>query len=183
MPNKLKLKKKGKKNKPSYASDPIKKLLNPITKRKNHDRYGWIPNEEDYAKIERLAGQGLNREQISHVLGVSRATFSRKTAADEKIEAAIKDGRSKAIAMVSNRLFQDALEPRNLGAQVFYLKNQAGWRDRADVELTGKDGGPIETADKTEYTDDERAIRIASILEAVRIRKAKVELLKKGKRK
>ena len=57
-------------------------------------------------------------------------------------------------------------------AYIFTMKNVAGWRDRVDVEHTGKDGGPIEVKERKErlrdiFQDDvlcEAAVTIAKQL-------------------
>lgn len=53
--------------------------------------------------------------------------------------------------------------PPDTTAAIFWLKNRRPdeWRDKTQQELTGKDGGPIETVD---MTDNEVARRIAFIL-------------------
>jgi len=54
-----------------------------------------------------------------------------------------KKGRSKGVAIVVNSLFESA-KNGNLGAQCFFLKNTAGWTDRQDLAVAGKDGGPLQ---------------------------------------
>ena len=49
----------------------------------------------------------------------------------------IKRGKDKGIATITNALFNSAKEG-NLGAQIFYLKNRAGWKDKIETEHTGE---------------------------------------------
>lgn len=57
--------------------------------------------------------------------------------------------------------------PPDTTACIFWLKNRRrdAWRDRQDLEHTGKDGGPIETREMSEL---EVARRLAFILESAR---------------
>ena len=99
--------------------------------------------DEILRKVEALAAQGLSQEQIASCIGCSLATISRRKLDNEKFDAAIKNGNAKGIATVTNALFQNA-KGGNLGAQIFYLKNRAGWRDKQEVEQSGPGGGPIQ---------------------------------------
>jgi hypothetical protein len=53
--------------------------------------------------------------------------------------------------------------PPDTTSMIFWLKNRqpARWRDVKAMELTGKDGGPIETADKT---TDQKIAELAEIM-------------------
>src|SRR3990167_2819073 len=124
-----------------------------IADRKPRNSRRWIPDEKDMEKITFLSGTGLNQEQVSYMLDIDPSTLLRAMQEEAKtgkpkvegsagIAAALKKGRAKGVSLVVNSLFQSATGG-NLGAQCFYLKNNAGWRDHADVELSGKGGAPI----------------------------------------
>lgn len=100
--------------------------------------------EIDPAKVETLAAQGLTVDQIASCLGVGRSTLYDRMGTEADVSDAIKAGRAKGIATVTNALFQSA-KGGNTTAQIFYLKNRQPneWRDRRDHELSGPDGGPI----------------------------------------
>lgn len=89
-------------------------------------------------QVEALAAQGLTRKQIAEALGISPATVYDRQRKDEDFKAAIKRGKAKGIVKVSNALFQQAIKG-NITAQIFYLKTQAGWKekDRLDVKQQG----------------------------------------------
>ena len=91
--------------------------------------------------MERLASQGLTQHQIAEALGIGHATLERRKADCEEFEEAIKRGQARGIDEVTNALFQQAVNEGSVPAAIFYLKNRAGWKDKA--ELTGEDGGPI----------------------------------------
>ena len=99
-------------------------------------------NDKLLARVESLALTGLTLEQIAHCLDWSIETLYKKKRLSAELAEAIKKGQDKGVATVTNALFQNARNG-NLGAQIFYLKNRAGWRDKSEHEHTGKDGGPI----------------------------------------
>lgn len=88
----------------------------------------------DPAKVEELASHGLSFVQICDALGIGRSTLDRRRKESEAIEEAIRRGKAKGISEVTNALFQQALSG-NTAAAIFFLKNQAGWRDKIDLEV------------------------------------------------
>jgi hypothetical protein len=70
------------------------------------------------------------------------------------------------IRVVSGEIVQTPIRkiyPPDTTAGIFWLKNRqkAQWRDRIDTELSGKDGGPIQTE---ELSPNDIARRIAFVL-------------------
>jgi len=94
-------------------------------------------------QVEKFAGQGLTQEQISHCIGISRDLFFKSKRNSEYFHDAIKRGQSKAISLVSNALFENAMSG-NVVSQIFWLKNRAPseWQDTVNqkhtVEAVGK---------------------------------------------
>lgn len=101
--------------------------------------------EIDAAKVELLASQGLTVDQVADCLGVGRTTLYNRMKRKRDVRDALKRGRSKGIATVTNALFQ-AARHGNVTAMIFYLKNRAPaeWRDRRDLELSGQGGEPVD---------------------------------------
>ena len=87
-------------------------------------------------KAESLAAQGLTMEQIARCLGMCYDTLNEKSKRYSEFSDAIKDGQSKGVAVVTNALFTSA-KGGNLGAQCFYLKNRAGWKDKTELDIPG----------------------------------------------
>ena len=87
----------------------------------------------DIEEIERLAGMGLSERQIAAALGISNSTLTRKKHI-EQIGHALKKGRAKALAQVSSKLFENALDGKETSA-IFFLKNRdpENWSDRQEV--------------------------------------------------
>lgn len=91
--------------------------------------------EELCQKAETLAAQGLIMEQIAAALGMGETTLYEKQAQYTKFSEAIKDGRAKGIAKVTNTLFKKATEDKDNTCMIFYLKNRAGWVDKSEHDL------------------------------------------------
>jgi malonyl CoA-acyl carrier protein transacylase len=97
---------------------------------------------EELKQIASLAGIGLNTEQIASVMGMSRETLKRRI--KETDTEPIKNGRALALSNVGKTLYQMAVSGKNPAATFFYLKTRGGWREKDRVEVTGRDGGPVE---------------------------------------
>ena len=132
----------------------------------------WEPSPQVISQIEFLAGTGLNQEQICHVVGISVDTLKlREKDGFTEITEALKRGRAKGVAMVSNAFFDEA-KKGSFPHGRYYLNNWGGWRDNVTTEISGPDGGPVEFV-TNELTDVERGRRIASLLNAAATARAK----------
>jgi hypothetical protein len=89
--------------------------------------------DEQITLIEKAAGLGLNLDDISYLIGTSPRTLDRRLIDDEKAKEAYKAGRAKAKLKVSEKLF-DLIERGEPAAIFFYLKCQAGWREKDKAE-------------------------------------------------
>ena len=87
-------------------------------------------------QVENLAAQGLTVDQIALVLGVHKATLFDKQNEYSDFSDAIKRGRGKGIANVTNALYEKATVDKDNTAMIFYLKNRAGWVDKQEVQST-----------------------------------------------
>jgi len=86
-------------------------------------------------QVENLAAQGLTVDQIALVLGVHKAIYERQNEYSDFSDA-IKRGRGKGIANVTNALYEKATVDKDNTAMIFYLKNRAGWVDKQEVQST-----------------------------------------------
>ena len=102
-------------------------------KLKKVGRPAIIIDEEICKRAEAYAAQGLTMVQIANVLGIGETTLYEKQQEYSEFSEAIKSGRNKGIATITNALFTKAREGDNT-AMIFYLKNQAGWQDRVEKE-------------------------------------------------
>jgi hypothetical protein len=100
-------------------------------------RKGFQITPDILKQVEKFAGQGLTQEQIGHCLGISHETFHKQKRNSSDFVEAIKRGQSKAISLVSNSLFQNAISG-NVVSQIFWLKNRAPdqWADTIQNKFT-----------------------------------------------
>lgn len=131
--------------------------------------------EEVIKKAESLAAQGLTMEQIAHSLGMGESTLHDKKKEFSEFSEAIKRGQSTGIATITNKLFERAKGyshpeekifcskdgditrtdttkhyPPDTTAQIFYLKNRAGWADKQQIETTTPQPKLINTMEEYE---------------------------------
>ena len=87
----------------------------------------------DLEQVENLASRGLGTTQIARAMGVSWSTIDRSRKRSAEFEEALKRGKAKGLAQVTNSLFTSATDG-NVTAQIFYLKNQdpKTWKDRVE---------------------------------------------------
>src|SRR6056300_903430 len=97
----------------------------------------------DLAKVESLAANGLTQEQIACALGISETTLHQRKRDSADFAAAIKRGKAKGIALVTNKLME-SIKGGNMTGMIFFLKTQAGWKETNVQEHTGADGGAIQ---------------------------------------
>lgn len=102
--------------------------------------------EISLAVVEALASNGLTKEQVALCIGLSADTFTRREKENPEIFAAYARGKARGVSRVANMLFEKALAGDTTSA-IFYLKARAGWRDTQAVEVSGRDGGPVEVQD------------------------------------
>ncbi len=95
-------------------------------------------NEEQKKEVETLAAV-LSTEQIADYFGISRRVFFDILDRDEEVSALYKKGKARAVGFVAQNLIQKA-RSGDLGAQIFYLKTQAGWKETQRVEGAGNTG-------------------------------------------
>lgn len=117
-------------------------------KKSKGGRPKWIPDQQAYDSAFHYASIGLTEEQIAHNLGISYETLNERKKEYPEFADNIKRGKSYGIETVANKLFESA-QAGNLGAQIFYLKARASWKEINTNEHTGVDGKPIELNSKS----------------------------------
>lgn len=96
----------------------------------------WELPEAEIKTLESMAAVGVTLEQMAKIHGVSQETLSNRYG--DRIGAA----RCKAVASVGGALYRKAMAG-NVACMIFYLKTQGGWREKTELEVTGKGGGPL----------------------------------------
>ena len=86
-------------------------------------------------KIEVLASRGLDQQDIAYCIGIHPTTLSEKKYENEQLQEALKRGKAKGLAQITNALFEQALAG-STGAACFYLKNRdsENWTDTQSIK-------------------------------------------------
>ena len=112
--------------------------MNDMTEKNKGGRPLIVLNDQQKAEIETLAAV-LTTEQIADYFGIGKTTFFEILDRDPEVSELYKKGRAKAVGFVAQNLIQKARDG-DLGAQIFYLKTQAGWKDTTAIQHTSPDG-------------------------------------------
>ena len=95
-------------------------------------RKAFVVSEPVRKKVRHLAGIGVPQDDIAKIIGCAPKTL-RKRCRDD-----LDSGVAEANALVSGYLFA-AAKNGNVGAQIFWLKTRARWRERAVPEHPAAD--------------------------------------------
>ena len=89
-------------------------------------------------QIEKLAAY-LSVEQVADFIGVGRTTFYEIMERQPEVSVRYKAGRAKVVGVIAQSLISKARDG-DTASMVFYLKTQAGWKEKSEVEVTGAIG-------------------------------------------
>ena len=123
----------------------------------------------DLEQVENLASRGLGTTQIARAMGVSWNTIDRNRKRSVDFEDAIKRGKAKGLAQVTNSLFTSATDG-NVTAQIFYLKNQDAktWKDRVENVHATINLNDVLTGAKERIGDSMATINKPKVINAVK---------------
>ena len=112
------------------------------------------PTDKNRAVARALSGYGIPQDQIAAEIGVSVPTLCKYYRED------LDAGLRQANAQVAKSLFKKATGDgsQSVTAAIFWAKCRMGWVDRTGVEITGKDGEPVQLAVETARDRVERRI-------------------------
>ena len=96
------------------------------------------PTDEQRRTVKAMSGFGVPQPDIATHIGIDPKTL-RKWFREE-----LDRGSIEATTKVAQSLFRMATEGNNVAAAIFWMKARAGWREKNNLEITGKDGGAIE---------------------------------------
>ena len=114
--------------------------------------------EIDLAKVEVMAANGLTQQQIADSLGISVSTLYGRKRESEEFEEAIKRGKAKGVALVTNELMKQ-VKSGNVTAMIFFLKARAGWKEKNEVDLTNSDGSFAQPRKLQDLFDNEIEVK------------------------
>ena len=131
---------------------------------------GRKPIKIDLEQVENLASRGLGNSQIARALGVSWDTIDRNRKRSADFEGALKRGKAKGLAQVTNALFESATEKNSVVAQIFYLKNQDPkiWKDRVENVHATIDLNQVLSGAKDRIVDSLATIEKPRVINAVK---------------
>lgn len=99
---------------------------------------GFNPGVAQSREVSVMAALGLEPNEIALVLNIDpkilKRFYGRELGVSNKISNLVVA--RKALEMASSGRFPDMTK--------FWLKSRAGWKETSGLELTGKDGGPVE---------------------------------------
>lgn len=104
------------------------------------------PTDESRNKVQAMSAVGIPQADIARMLNIDVKTL-RLHYRDELDCAAM-----QANAAVGGALYKAAMSG-DVRAQIFWCKTRLRWRETNHVELTGEDGGPLETKNVIEFVD------------------------------
>lgn len=107
-------------------------------------------SDEQILKVEKLAESGLNCDQIANYFGIGETTFHDLKKKNEIISEAYKKGRSAGIEKATGLLWSKMLEGDTTSI-IFYLKTQARWSEKNNINVTSDDGSMSPTAIKVTF--------------------------------
>ena len=111
-------------------------------------------------------GQGYSKTAFAGSIGVSRDTILEWAKGYPEFSGAVKQGEAARTRFLEMELLSADTGPR-VTSRIFALKNAcpAEWRDKQELEHTGKEGGPIV---HREITDADRARALAAFIARTR---------------
>ena len=119
----------------------------------------YIKREEDAKLVEALTIAGVTQTLVAQIVKISEPTL-RKNFRKE-----LDTSKARANAVISQALFKKAKDG-NVVAQIFWLKTQAGWREKNYHEITGKDGDPL-------FAEERQLIEIRKIFDEIKFSESK----------
>lgn len=92
-------------------------------------RKPWVPTPEILKQIEGYAGRFLQEQQIARLVGIHPNQFASKKKDYPELQEAIETGRSKAVAHLGNKLFDQAITKNNVPTLLFLAKSVMGLKE------------------------------------------------------
>jgi uncharacterized OsmC-like protein len=104
-----------------------------------HKGAGFSPSPEQARQVATMSCLGLTDKAIGQVLNIDLKTLKFYYTKELKTSGPL------ANAMVARVALSMAMDGQHADMTKFWLKTRANWKETSAVELTGKDGAPIET--------------------------------------
>lgn len=114
------------------------------------------PADIDLKHFETMCQYQFTVEEMAAALKISKRTLLRKIKVDP-YKTLWDDGAANGRQLVKRRGFVLMEMDNSAGVQawIHQTKMVLGWNDKQNLELTGKNGGPIQTFDYSKLTDEQ----------------------------
>lgn len=132
---------------PEVALAEDEKRYNVTSTKDGRRPKGTHPNPTIAQTIATMSLAGFTVRQVCETLKLSAETIA------EHYDDEMKHGRTNLMTQVVGSLAQRAIAGSDTAA-IFLAKARLGWSDRQQVELTGRDGGPIEIEHRAAIVGD-----------------------------
>ena len=109
------------------------------------------PTEKDRLLVKVLAGV-MAEQAIANAMQICRNTL-RKNYKQE-----LKEGKDFFLAQAITALMNNIKKGKEASI-FFYLKTQHGWKEKTELQHTGRDGGPIEMVDRAKEETPEQWLK------------------------
>jgi len=116
------------------------------------------PNDVTRKVVANASVAGLNHKLIGKIIGIDDDTL--RLYYGPELETAKASKKVRAV-----EILWDKIEKGETSCLIFYMKTQMGWSDKQTVELTGANGGAIQTENRLDMSalTDEQLRAIATI--------------------
>jgi hypothetical protein len=122
-------------------------------------RPSFKPTDQQRRDVLQYAAVGIGQDEMCVALGISLPTLHKY------FRTELDTGAIKANAVIGGSIF-NAGRNGNMQAAIFWAKTRMGWKETNVQEVTGKDGGPIQTEDVTADPASIIAERLAQLAAA-----------------
>lgn len=93
----------------------------------------------------KLILEGKGKVMVARELGVNISTVDRHMTSDPDFKKAVSLAQTEVNQKIENALYEAAMSGNTTAIQVWlYNRDPKRWADRRNIQLAGKDGGPIE---------------------------------------
>jgi len=105
-------------------------------------RPAFKPTDEERAQVKKLAGFGLPHDMIRHLVrdGIALETLY------AHFRPELDSGKAETSSQITGRLFAKAMAG-DTASLIWWTKTQLRWSETQKVEVTGANGGPVQTVD------------------------------------
>lgn len=130
---------------PKDVNERLKQLQAELMAEKNlstkpaHNSPGFNPNAEQARTVSVMTCMGMEPKDIALALNIELKLLKKFYTKELTVSMHM------ANVMVAKVALQMAMSGQSADMTKFWLKTRAKWKETAAIELTGKDGGPMET--------------------------------------